>query len=63
MKVKLTFRIGRNSINLSELSNEDRFKLRHGIPIQIKKKKRKAPKYIYRIFKEWNEKEDSVKEA
>ena len=62
-KPKRRFRGSKRAINLSLLTNQERYDLRHGIPIPIKTEKRKEHEYKFHVFKEWNNETNFYKGA
>lgn len=63
MNHKVAFRIGSKSINLTRLTNEERYKLRHGIALPIKVRKTIRNQFVFCLFKEWNNDKRFYKEA
>jgi len=62
-KAKVIFRMSRRSINLSQLTNQERYDLRHGLGLLIKIKRKNESKFRFQIFKDWSNEKRFHKEA
>lgn len=62
-KAKVIFRMSRRSINLSQLTNQERYDLRHGLGLLIRIGKKNESKFRFHIFKDWSNEKRFYKEA